>query len=239
MSPINLRSGKILVSGNARGLAAKCDCCDDPPPPQDCSTCCPGSTDGTLEIGDSVLISLDILLPSHIRRYVSPQPGDNGQRIWPATQVAGEGVLFIDQLDFDSVCLKASRNLSGVFFYSDTTFAEFITATTSNLPLNGGCAFSSSLSFEVSTLQSLQTIIDLGENGVITPATDPDISSPRTGWALRVPNTMTLGSSPCSSEVTYPVILVAILGASTYPFVDLIDADFGDQVGTMTIQGIE
>lgn len=244
MSAINLRDGKILISGNARGLAAKCDCCDDPPPPLDCSSCCPGSTDGTLEIGDSVLIEIDILLPAQIRTYVSPQPSDNGQRIWPATQVAGEGVLFIDQLDYSGergggTCLSASRNLFGNFFYSSTTFSEFITAGVSLAPLNGGCFFFSSLSFEVSTLQSLQEIIDLGEGGVITPATDPDISSPRTGWALRVQDTSISGASPCSSEITYPVVLVSELGSSLYPFVDFIDAAVGDEVGTMTIRGIE
>lgn len=236
MSAINLRDGKILISGNARGLAAKCDCCDDPPPPLTCSTCCPGSTDGTLEVGDSVLIQIDILLPAQIRRYVSPQPSDNGQRVWPATQVAGEGVLFIDHLDN---CLSASRTLFGGFFYSSTTFAEVITAKISLAPPNGGCLFSSQLGFEVSTLQSLQEIIGLGEGGVITPATDPDISSPRTGWALRVQDTSISGASPCNSEITYPVVLVGEIGSSLYPFQGFIGAAVGDEVGTMTIRGIE
>lgn len=247
MTSIYLKNGKVLLASDGRGLSQDCDCCDDPPPPiEGCDVCCSGEQ----EIGDSVLISLELTLPSISMQVFSPSPSDNGIRIFPAATIAGDGVVFASKVDelqdlfsrIDEICLQAQRTTD--WDYSETTSSEFIQIRVNYaVPLQDDGSWSPVVPSrcEVDSLCGFQmTTTDLkptgGSDSIVDLTINPNIGSTGLLYFVAGGPQALQGQGPCTgSPVTIPLVFSTVF--APYPVVS--KPDEGTELGFITIEQVE
>jgi hypothetical protein len=245
VSPLYYKNGGILLTktGAGVGLSQSCGCCDQPPPPSGCEVCCPGDH----EFGDSVLIDVDVVLPSIGLQFYSPSPFDNGVRYVPQVVIKSQATLFVYFEETGpagaKICLRAN-NITKFQLSKYTENEELIFSVYSRSELVGGipvgpetCEMQVTMAFIVTWNPDL----DLGSNGVETLKEDPDAGTVLGRWFIFSNLTPFTDGSPCSGSQYDLTMLYGGFqsgGASgTRPVVD--QPGFGAEVGKMTILDIE